>query len=253
MIHIVDLSKYGLELFCKHYKNKKINSEDIFYYVYGVFNDPKYEENYRHNLQRNFPRIPLIKNFKKLSEIGKKLFDLHCNFNDVEEYGLERTDKNVKKNKIKLLLKKENESIKIKIDDITTIENIPKEILEYTFSSKNPLEWILEFYKESKNKISDSSSDDEHIQEKFSTYKFEEYKEQIIILLNKVTTVCVETVKLRKELREIEWGIQPKLKFTKIMNKEEKIEKIVKERKKKTPIKKKTKQAQKSQKLDNFA
>ena len=199
-----------------------------------MFSDPKYEEKYRHNLRRDFPRIPLAKNFEKYSDIGRKLFDLHCDFNEVKEYGLKRIDKIAKKNKNKLLLKKEKDDIKILIDNITTLENVPKEILEYKLGAKNPVEWILEFYKESKNKISDSSSDDESIQEKFSAYKFEEHKEEVIILLNKVTTVCIETVKLRNELRIMEWGQQPKLKFTKIIKKdEEKPKKTIKAKKKK--------------------
>lgn len=248
-----NITKYGLELFCKHYKNKKINDEDIFYYVYAMFSDPKYEENYRYNLQRSSPRIPLAQNFEKLSEIGRKLFDLHCNFNDVKEYGLKRTDKIAKKNKVRLLLKKEKDNIKIIIDDITTMENVPKEIFEYTLGSKNPLQWILEFYKESKNQISNSSSDDESIRKRFNTYKFEEHKEQVITLLNKVTTVCVETVKLRNQLKEMEWGPQPKLKFTKIAKKDEKKpKKIAKAKKKNKSREKRTEQAHKKHNLDNY-
>ena len=225
-----NITKYGLTLFQKHYKNKKIIDEEIFYYVYAMFNDPKYEEKYRFNLQRHFPRIPLAENFEKYYKIGKKLFDLHCNFNNVTKYGLQRIDKNIKNNKIRLQLKKEKERIRIIIDDATTLENIPKEVYEYTLGSKNPLEWILEFYKESKHEISPESSNDEKIRKKFNTYKFADHKEELITLLNKVTTVCVETVKLRKQLEEMEWGPQPKLQFTKI-SKEPKTKKIAKSRK----------------------
>jgi len=248
-----NVTKYGLTLFQKHYKNKKITNEKIFYYVYAMFNDPKYEENYRYNLQRDFPRIPLAKNFEKLSEIGRKLFDLHNNFNDVKEYGLKITDKIAEKNKVRLLLQKEKDNIKIKIDDITTIENVPKEIFEYTFGSKNPIQWILEFYKESKNEISKDSSDDESVRKRFSTYKFEEHKEQVITLLNKVTTVCVETVKLRNQLKEMEWGPQPKLKFTKIGKKDKKKhKKTAKARKKNKSREKRIEQAHKTHSLDSY-
>ena len=82
--------------------------------------------------------------------------------------------------------------------------------------SKNPLEWILEFYKETKNEISKKSSNNEKVRKRFTTYKFADYKEDVITLLNRVTTVCVETVRLRKELENMEWGDQPKLKFTPI-------------------------------------
>jgi len=249
---ISNVTEYGLRWFQNHY-NKRITEEDIFYYVYAMFNDPKYEEKYRYNLRRNFPRIPLAKNFEKYSDIGRKLFDLHCNFNDVKEYGLKRTDKIAKKNQVRLLLRKEKDKIKIIIDDITIMENVPKEIFEYTLGSKNPLQWVLEFYKESKNQISNSSSDDESIRKRFTAYKFEEYKEQVIILLDKLTTLCVETIKLRNQLREMEWGSQPKLKFTKITKKDEKKpKKMINTKKKNRSREKSAEQVQKSYKLDNY-
>lgn len=189
----------------------------------------------------------MVKNFEKYSDVGRKLFDLHCNFNNVREYGLRRTDKIAKKNKIKLLLKKEKDNIRIIIDDITILENVPKEIFEYTIGSKNPIQWILEFYKESKNQISDSSSDDESVRKRFNTYNFEEHKEQVITLLDKVTTVCVETVKLRNQLGEMEWGPQPKLKLTKITKKDKKKPKKTAKTKKKRTV-----QTHKTSGLDDF-
>ena len=210
-----NVTQYGLDLFRSHYKNKKINGDDIFYYTYAIFNDPKYEQEYKFNLQRNFPHIPLAKNFERWSDIGRKLFDLHRNFNNSKEYGLKQIDKNVWNDKPRLQLKIErigkDTNIKIVIDDSATLEGIPEESLEYTIGSKTPIEWILEFYRESKNQISDKSSDDEGARKRFNTYKFSAHKEELITLLNRVTTVCVETVKLKKELGEMEWGRQPKL------------------------------------------
>jgi hypothetical protein len=52
------------------------------------------------------------------------------------------------------------------------------------------------------------------VRNRFNTYRFADHKEELIILLRRVTTVCVETVKLRKELERMEWGLQPKLAFT---------------------------------------
>ena len=230
-----NITKYALDIFHEHYKNKKITQQDIFYYVYGIFNDPKYEQKYSYDLQRHFPRIPLTKNFKLYSTIGKQLFNLHCNFNDIHEYELKREDTYVKKNQIRLSLKDDE----ILIDNITILKGIPKEIFDYKLGSINPLEWILKYYKDSKNQISNRSSNDENICKKFNTYKFEDHKEELIMLLKKVTTVCVETVKLRKELEQLEWGSQPKLKLTPINKKSIKESKLAE-------IKTKTKKESKS-------
>lgn len=211
-----NVTKFGLELFQKHYKNKKITNKDIFYYTYAIFNDPKYQEKYKFNLQRKFPRIPLAKNFDKWVQMGRKLYDLHVGFEDARPYPLKRTYKKTIKNNTKLRLEKpknDTNDLSIVIDDQTTLEGIPKNVLEYKFSSKCALEWILEFYKESKNEIKEKSCDDPKIREKFNTYKFVDYKEHVIDLLQKVTTVSIDTVKIRSELEEMPWGSQLKLDF----------------------------------------
>ena len=214
-----NVSDWGLKQFIIYYKNKNITKEDIFYYIYAVFNDPKYGKIYKYNLERNFPQIPFTKIFYEYSKIGKKLFKIHCDFMDTKEYKLKRTDKHTKKNHARLLLKKNKDNTKIVIDEQTILENIPNEVFEYEFNGRTPLHWILLTYKEVKNKISPTSCNDKKIREKFNTYNFADHKEELITLLKKVTTVCVETVKLRKELEQLEWGPQPKLKFTPIEKK----------------------------------
>ena len=75
---------------------------------------------------------------------------------------------------------------------------------------------MLSFYKESKNHIRPQSSSNKKIREKFSTYRFSDSKEEVIVLLRRLTTVCVETVRLRNELKEMEWGPQSDLPITPI-------------------------------------
>jgi predicted helicase len=57
------------------------------------------------------------------------------------------------------------------------------------------LEWILDQYKEKKPK-------DPTIAEKFNTYRFVDYKEKVIDLLKRVTTVSVETMKIIGEMEK---------------------------------------------------
>ena len=212
-----NVTKFGLELFQKYYRDKKITDKDIFYYTYAVFNDPKYQETYKYNLQRKFPRIPLAENFMEWARIGKKLYDLHVNFEDVKPYPLERINKKTSKNNARLKLQEPSKSDntiklpKIIIDDKTTLDGIPNDALQYKFSSKCALEWILEFYKESKNVIRKESCIDLKIREKFSTYKFADHKEHVIDLLQKATTVSVETMNLRQDLENMSWGKQSEL------------------------------------------
>jgi len=54
--------------------------EEIFYYIYAVLYSPTYRKRYEEFLKVDFPRIPLpsdTERFKKLSELGKELVELH--------------------------------------------------------------------------------------------------------------------------------------------------------------------------------
>ena len=54
--------------------------EEIFYYIYAVLYSPSYRKRYEEFLKIDFPRIPLpedYERFKKLSELGKELVELH--------------------------------------------------------------------------------------------------------------------------------------------------------------------------------
>ncbi len=54
--------------------------ENIFYYMYAILHSPTYRERYAEFLKMDFPRIPLTSNdnlFRKLTEIGEKLVNLH--------------------------------------------------------------------------------------------------------------------------------------------------------------------------------
>ena len=208
-----NITKYVLELFQKYYNDNKITNKDIFYYVYAIFNDVKYEKKYRYSLQREFPRVPLAKDFKKWTKIGHELFTLHAKFHDVEEYPLETIVNHSNKNKTSLQLKKTGKKYSVILDGDTTLDGIPTSATEYMLGPKCALEWVLEFYKENKNKMSEKSSNNKKIRDKFSVYNFADHREYVISLLKKVTTISVKTVELKEKLEKMEWGKQPNLGF----------------------------------------
>ncbi|WP_305799946.1 type ISP restriction/modification enzyme, partial [Lysinibacillus sp. GbtcB16] len=54
--------------------------DDVPYYIYAVLNSIDYRNIFNHNLSKETPRIPLLKNKEKYVEIGRKLADLHLNY-----------------------------------------------------------------------------------------------------------------------------------------------------------------------------
>lgn len=211
-----NLTDWGLEQFQNHYPGETITKEDIFNYVYAVLHNPAYRKKYELNLKREFPRIPFYDDFRKWSDWGKKLIDLHINFETVVPYDLAVIEKTTEKSpvdlqkqifmevaepepmfsyqpKIKVKLKAVKEAGIIEIDEVTTLNGIPGEAWEYKLGNRSALEWILDQYKEKK-------PSDPTIAEKFNTYRFADYKDHVIDLLKRVCTVSIETMKIIQEM-----------------------------------------------------
>ncbi len=191
---IDNITTWGLIQFTKFYKLNQITKLEIFNYLYGVLSSPNYKNNYEQNLRREFPRIPFYKNFYKWSNWGKRLMDLHINYETIEPFKLKQIT-NDNKEQPKAKLKANRETGIIVLDENTTLTGVPPEAWNYKLGNRSALEWVLDQYKESKPK-------DPTIAEKFNTYKFADYKEQVIDLLKRVCTVSVETMKIIEEMKK---------------------------------------------------
>ena len=87
------------------------------------------------------------------------------------------------------LLKADRVAGLIFIDSETMLAGIPPEAWDYKLGNRCALEWILDQYKERKPK-------DPTIRAKFDTYRFADYREKVIGLLGRLTTVSVETQRI---------------------------------------------------------
>jgi predicted helicase len=199
-----NITDWCLNRFCRHYGHDGVTKESIFFYIYAVLNSPRYRKKYALNLRREFPRIPFYEEFHRWATWGKALLDMHINFDSVVPYSLARFDikgaevsnfsfEGLKKAK----LKSDKYRGVIEVDGITTLKNIPSEVWEYKLGNRSALEWVLDQYKESKPK-------DKTIAEMFNTYKFADYKEDMIDLVKKVCTVSVGTMKIVNEMEKLD-------------------------------------------------
>ncbi|MBK6351296.1 MAG: hypothetical protein IPF50_16580 [Proteobacteria bacterium] len=94
----------------------------------------------------------------------------------------------------KAILKADKASSRIILDSETTLSGVPTAAWDYMLGNRSALEWVLDQYKEKKPK-------DPTIREKFNTYRFADYKEKVVDLLMRVTTVSVETMQIVNEMR----------------------------------------------------
>jgi len=200
-----NITDWSLAEFKKHYqpgrgkKDRPITKEAIFHYVYAVLHDPVYREKYAINLKREFPRIPFYPDFWQWADWGRTLMDLHIGYESIPTFPVKREDildDKARKAGLapKSILKADKAAGRIILDSETTLSGVPAEAWEYKLGNRSALEWILDQHKEKKPK-------DPTIREKFNTYRFADYKEKVVDLLMRVTTVSVETMQIVNEMR----------------------------------------------------
>ena len=190
---VSNITDWGLRQFREHYGDESITAEDIFAYAYAVLHDPEYREKYAVDLLREFPRLPLYRDFGNWKRLGQELLDLHINFEAAEPYPLERAESGPPGRPV---LRADKERGFIALDGRTTLTGVPESAWRYRLGSRSALEWVLDQHKERKPR-------DPTIAAKFNTYKFADHKERVIDLLQRVCTVSVETIRLIDQMNQL--------------------------------------------------
>ena len=185
------------------YRTNAITKEDIFYYVYGFLHSEEYRKQFAADLKKMLPRLPLVENavdFKAFSEAGRRLAELHLNYEKrpkPEQVIVERNadDYIVEKMKFK---SKQDKSVIIYNNHIT-IKNIPLEAYDYVVNGRSAIEWIMERYQVKIDKASQIKNDPNDWAKEHNDPTY------ILDLLLSVITVSLETMKIVKGLPKVEF------------------------------------------------
>ena len=137
-------------------------------------------------------RLPFYEDFHQWATWGKTLMELHLNYETIEPYGLTRHEIG-SKDTPKAKLKADKTQGTITLDENTQLTGVPATAWDYKLGNRSALEWILDQYKEKKPK-------DPTIAKLFNTYKFADYKEHVIDLLQRVCTVSVKTMEIIQQI-----------------------------------------------------
>ncbi len=130
-----------------------ITKDDIWEYLYGVMHAPDWRERYRHDLQRNLPRIPLADDFEAFRSAGRELMNLHINYETVNEWPVEcqveetldegAFDANTYRIGGKMSWGSEDRTVLI-INNRCRLVDIPAEAENYKVSGRSPLQWAID-------------------------------------------------------------------------------------------------------------
>ncbi len=150
----------GLRHFTDAYPGKAITKDDVFYYVYGLLHSEEYRDRYADNLTKQLPRIPLMKHvedFRAFVAAGRRLGDLHVNFESVEPFPVTIREGDLRLanipdpvayyrvEKMKFGGKRPNQDKTTVIyNPKITITGIPLEAYDYVVNGKPALEWVME-------------------------------------------------------------------------------------------------------------
>lgn len=154
------ITNEGLAHFQAAYPGETITKDDLFHYIYGLLHSEDYRDRFADNLSKQLPRIPAVKkaaDFWAFVEAGRKLGDLHCDYEQVEPYSVTLAQGDLR---LASIADPERfyrvEQMKFagkrpRIDKSTVIYNahititgIPLEAYDYVVNGKPALEWVME-------------------------------------------------------------------------------------------------------------
>lgn len=143
----------GLKHFQDAYPGESISKEDLFYYVYGLLHSPEYRERYADTLRKELPRIPRMRTyeaFKAFSDAGRRLGEIHVNFDsqpvykavEIETGGKTLTSADYRVEKMKY--GKGKDKTILHYNDRIKVTRIPLEAYDYVVNGKSALDWVVE-------------------------------------------------------------------------------------------------------------
>jgi len=209
------ITNEALTRFQAAYTGEVINKDDLFHYIYGVLHSEEYRARFADNLSKQLPRIPAVRkvaDFRAFVEAGRKLGNLHCDFDSAEPYPVTIAEgdlrlahipdptKFYRVEKMKFGGKRPNtDKTTVIYNGNITVTGIPLEAYDYVVNGKSALEWVMERQCVKTDKASGIGND-------ANRYASETVGDPAypLLLLQRVITVSLETIKIVRSLPALE-------------------------------------------------
>jgi predicted helicase len=201
------ISDFILERAKQQY-GKTVTKEDIFYYVYGFLHSTEYRETFANDLMKMLPRLPLVEtvtDFWAFSKAGRKLAELHLNYETVAPSPdvIVTGDDGKTYTVDKMRFPKKDQKETINYNSKITLSNIPPKAYEYVVNGKSAIEWIMERYQVSTHKESGIVNDPNDWAKEVGNPRY------ILDLLLSIINVSVQTVDIVNNLPKVDFGTEP--------------------------------------------
>lgn len=213
-----NITDESLSNFQISYPSEKVTKDDIFFYVYGLLHSPEFRETYAGDLKKSLPRIPKVIDFRGFSEAGRKLSEIHLNYEAVEPYALHGLDaqpaadadpyvfyavgdkkmKFAKPNTNQKEAGEERDLSTIIFNEHITVSGIPHGAYRYQLGPRSAIEWIIDRYYVKTDTDSGIVNDPNAWSREIRNPRY------ILDLLARIVTVSVETMKVVDTLPSLE-------------------------------------------------
>jgi predicted helicase len=206
------ITDQGYNYFLEKYSGKHFTKEDLFYYVYGILHSPDYRQRFKNNLSIELPRIPLVKRFEEFnsfSKAGRKLGDLHVNYESVEPYSVVIKEGDLRLAQIpdpkeyyrveKMKFPNKKDKKTVFYNKNITMQNIPTTAYEYVVNGRSALEWVMDRQCVKTDKASGIVNDaNDYANETMNNPAYP------LELFQRVITVSLETMKIVRSLPKLD-------------------------------------------------
>jgi predicted helicase len=205
----------GLAHFRAAYPREALTKDDLFYYVYGLLHSTEYRVRFADNLSKQLPRIPAVKkasDFWAFVEAGRRLGNLHCDFDAAEPFPVTFAQDDLRLahipdperfyrvEKMKFGGKRPNTDKSTVIYNANiTITGIPLDAYAFVVNGKPALEWVMERQCVKTDKGSGIVNDaNRYANETMGDPAYP------LLLFQRVITVSLETMKIVRALPKLD-------------------------------------------------
>ena len=160
-----------------------ISEEDLFYFCFGVLSLPAFQKKFDGDIRKMKARVPVSKDFFKLSELGRRLASIQLEYESLVPHPLAISGSHKTGRISKLRLSKVAENWVVDADNQLKIIGIPQIAIDHKIFGRSPLEWVIDRYQIAKDKESGVVNDPN---------SYSEDKDFVIKMVGRAVTMSVE-------------------------------------------------------------
>jgi predicted helicase len=193
LVRLYNITDEALNKFRDELKDRRIEKEHIFYYVFGVLSTPEYVRRYENNLKKDLPRVPILKSFWDIAYLGEELTKLQLNYQNLPEYEDEnlRVEGDWDPEEFVVDAKLDEKNKVMVINKKVKVYGIPDFAFEYKVGGYPPIRWICDYMKRNEDK------------ERGIVWDPKIKVGEFISLTRKLITLSKRTLEIKRRLSEV--------------------------------------------------